>query len=117
MHATPLCAHVRPGESSLFVCGGGVGAGGGSESNGEIFVFATLVFAHFAFATLTSPLIYRNGHFAFALPVVVMYQFCPMWGETKMKMMSSCYICPQWERITQKQDVKIYSGKSKMGKF
>jgi hypothetical protein len=92
-------------------------AGWGERKQWGNFFFATRVFAHFAFATLTSPLIYRNGHFAFALPVVVMYQFCPMWGETKMKMMSSCYICPQWERITQKQDVKIYSGKSKMGKF
>jgi hypothetical protein len=49
----------------------------------EIFVFATLVFAYFAFATLNFEIL--------LLPHQFMYHFCPMWGKTKMKMMSFCF--------------------------
>jgi hypothetical protein len=50
----------------------------------ENFVFATLV-AHFAFATLNFDILLLPRQF------LVMYHFCPMWGKTKMKMMSFCF--------------------------
>ena len=46
---------------------------------GENFVFATLVFAHFAFATLNFDILFLPSQF------LVMHHFCPMWGKTKMK--------------------------------
>jgi hypothetical protein len=51
----------------------------------KFFVFATLVFAHFAFSTLIFDIL------LLPLQFLVMYHFCPMWGKTKMKMMNFCF--------------------------
>ena len=49
------------------------------------FVLATLVFAHFAFATLNFHILLLPCQF------LVMHHFRPLWGKCKMKMVKFCF--------------------------
>jgi hypothetical protein len=77
---------------------------------GENFVFATLVFAHFAFATLNFDILLLPSQF------LVMYHFCPNQNGNDEFLFCFCPFCccfgfgfaPQWERIGQKQNVKTW---------